>query len=178
MFATLFKIVSSKLILEHEMQSEMCFFLCKRMQTSMGNLMMCIWFISELKWHKNCRGYCDVKGYHGRRINILLWHFLPGQSPPESPWGRLIWRLLLARASCYPARLPAIQPWKCLSRGHSMASSSTSNETAIILKEWAEWVISSIKLSYLLAIFGINWNTLCNVQRYVPLPYWGPFRHQ
>lgn len=80
---------------------------------------------------------------------------LSGQSPPESPWGLLTWRLLLARASCYPARLPAIQLWMSLSRGHSTASSSTSSETAIISREWAGWVISSIKLSYFLAILGL-----------------------
>lgn len=35
-----------------------------------------------------------------------------------------------------------------LSRGHSTASSLTSSETAIILSEWAGWVIPSIKFSY------------------------------
>lgn len=121
----------------------------------MGNLMMVIWFSCELKWDDSCRGHSDVKGYHGRDINMLRCQLLSGQSPPESPWGRLTWRLLLARASCYPARLPAIQLWMRLSRGHSTASSSTSSETAIISKEWAGWVISTIKLSYFLAILGL-----------------------
>lgn len=100
-------------------------------------------------------GHCGARGSRGRDINMRRCHLLSGQSPPESPWGRLTWRLLLARASCYPARLPAIQLWMCLSRGHSTASSSTSNETAIISKEWAGWVISSIKLSYFPAILGL-----------------------
>lgn len=88
-------------------------------------------------------------------LTCLCCHLLSGQSPPESPWGLLTWRLLLARASCYPARLPAIQLWMSLSRGHSTASSSTSSETAIILKEWAGWVMSSIKLRYFPAILGL-----------------------
>lgn len=88
-------------------------------------------------------------------LTCLCCHLLSGQSPPESPWGLLTWRLLLARASCYPARLPPIQLWMSLSRGHSTASSSTSSETAIILKEWVGWVMSSIKLRYFLAILGL-----------------------
>lgn len=69
-----------------------------------------------------------------------------GQSPPESPWGPLTWRSLLAKALCCHARLPAIQLWMSLSRGHSMASTWTSRETAIISNEWAGWVISSVQL--------------------------------
>lgn len=88
-------------------------------------------------------------------LSCLCCHLLSGQSPPESPWGLLTWRLLLARASCYPARLPPIQLWMSLSRGHSTASSSTSSETAIILKEWVGWVMSSIKLRYFLATLGL-----------------------
>lgn len=117
--------------------------------------MMVAWFSHELKWDGSRRGHGGVKGSRGRDINVLHACLLSGQSPPESPWGLLTWRLLLARASCYPARLPAIQLWMCLSRGHSTASSSTSSETAIISKEWAGWVISSIKLSYFLAILGL-----------------------
>lgn len=88
-------------------------------------------------------------------LTCVRCRLLSGQSPPGSPWGLLTWRLLLARVSCYPARLPAIQLWMFLSRGHSTGSSSTSSETAIISKEWAGWVISSIKLSYILAILGL-----------------------
>lgn len=80
-------------------------------------------------------------------MNTLSYH-LSGQNPPESPWGQRTQRLLLARARCCPARSPSIQLWMCLSRGHSTASSLTSNETATISKEWAGWVISSIKLGY------------------------------
>lgn len=88
-------------------------------------------------------------------LTCVRCRLLSGQSPPGSPWGLLTWRLLLARASCYPARLPAIQLWMFLSRGHSTASSSTSSETAIISREWAGWVISTIKLSYMLAILRL-----------------------
>lgn len=77
-------------------------------------------------------------------LTCIRRRLLSGQSPPGSPWGPLTWRLLLARASSYPARLPAIQLWMFLSRGHSTASSSTSSETAITSKEWAGWVILSI----------------------------------
>lgn len=96
-----------------------------------------------------------LKVSRGRDINMLRWCLSSGQSPPESPWGLLTWRSSLVRASCYPARLPVIQPWMSLSRGHSMVSSSTSSETAIISKEWVGWVILSIKLSYFLDILGL-----------------------
>lgn len=103
-------------------------------------------------------------------LTCVHCHLLSGQSPPESPWGLLTWRLLLARASCYPARLPAIQLWMSLSRGHSTASSSTSSETTIILKEWAGWVIPSIKLSYFLAILGLigTYCVVCKGMLYCP----------
>lgn len=100
----------------------------------------------------------------------MLWYHLSGQNPPESPWGQLTQRLLLARVPCYPARSPSIQLWMCLSHGHSMASSSTSNETATISKEWAGWVISTIKLSYFAAFlrkFGAYYLT-CKAVFYCP----------
>lgn len=128
------------------------------------------WFSRELKWDGCWRGRGGVKGSRGRDINMLRCRLLSGQSPPESPWGLLTWRLLLARASCYPARLPAIQLWMSLSRGHSMASSSTSSETTIISKEWAGWVISSIKLSYFLAILGLigTYCVMCKAMLHCP----------
>lgn len=92
-------------------------------------------------------------------INMLSYH-LSGQNPPESPWGQLTQRLLLARVPSYPARSPSIQLWMCLSHGLSMASSLTSNETATISKEWVGWVISSVKLSYFLA-FLRKFGTVC-----------------
>lgn len=83
---------------------------------------------------------------------LTCCHLLSGQSLRESPWGQQTWRSLLARASCYPARLLVIQLWMSLSRGHLTASSLTSNETAINLRKWAGWVSSSIKLCYLLGL--------------------------
>ena len=84
---------------------------------------------------------------------------LSGQSLPESPWGPLTWRSLLARALCYPARLPAIPPWMCLSLGHSTGSSSTSRGTGIILREWEGWVIKNRSG----AILGLIWTWCVSV---------------
>lgn len=132
------------------------------------------WLDSTVNWNEMSGVMAVLKIFVAVILTCLRCHLLSGQSPPESPWGLQTWRLLLARASCYPARLPAIRLWMSLSRGPLMASSSTSSKTAITLREWAGWVSSTIKL--LSGNCGINWNILCGVQGYAPLPCRGLLR--